>query len=86
MLYKHGCDLGSYEKKIRRNKEIEEKSKEIKAWGSLVAQWVKELMLSLLWFGSLVRCGFDPWPRNGVALAKKENKKGIKVKCSGSKT
>ena len=32
--------------------------KDVDAWNSLVAQWVKELALSLLW------CGFDLWPRN----------------------
>ena len=31
---------------------------------SLVAQQVKEPALSLLWLGLLLRCGFDPWPRN----------------------
>ena len=29
---------------------------------SLVAQLVKELALSLLWFGSLPWLRFDPWP------------------------
>ena len=34
-------------------------------WSSLVAWWVKDLMLSLLWFvGSLLWCGFNPWPGN----------------------
>ena len=26
-----------------------------------VAQWVKALVLSLKWLGSLLWCGFDPW-------------------------
>lgn len=26
-------------------------------------QWVKDLVLSLLWFGSPLGHGFDPWPR-----------------------
>ena len=29
-----------------------------RCWSSLVAQWVKDLALSLLW------CGFYPWPGN----------------------
>ena len=32
------------------------------AWNSLLAQWVKDLVLSLLWFR------FDPWPRNFCTL------------------
>ena len=31
---------------------------------SLVAQQVKDLVLSLQQLGSLLWCGFDPWPRN----------------------
>ena len=31
---------------------------------SLVAQWVKDLTLSLQWLGSLLWLGFDPWPGN----------------------
>ena len=31
---------------------------------SLVAQQVKDLALSVQWPGSLLWCGFDPWPRN----------------------
>ena len=30
---------------------------------SLMAQQVKDLVLSLLWFGSLLWCVFDPWPK-----------------------
>ena len=33
---------------------------------SLVAQWLKDLALSLLWLGSLLRCRFDPW--NGLRI------------------
>lgn len=34
-------------------------------WGSsLVAQWVKDLALSLQQLGSLLRDEFSPWPRN----------------------
>ena len=31
---------------------------------SLAAQWVKDLVLSLLWLKSLLRHGFEPWPGN----------------------
>ena len=31
---------------------------------SLVVQWVKDLVVSLQWLGSLLWHGFDPWPRN----------------------
>ena len=31
---------------------------------SLVAQQVKDLMLSLQWLGLLLWHGFDPWPGN----------------------
>ena len=32
-------------------------------WGSsLVTQWVKDPVLSLLWLGLLLWRGFDPWP------------------------
>ena len=31
---------------------------------SLVTQWVKDLALSLMWLGSFLWCGFDPWPGN----------------------
>ena len=33
-------------------------------WSSLVAQSVKDLVLSLLWLGSLLWCMFNPWLRN----------------------
>ena len=29
---------------------------------SLVAQWVKDQVFSLLWLWSLLLHGFDPWP------------------------
>ena len=42
---------------------------------SLVAQWVKDLSLLLLWFGSQLWCRLDPWPGNfhllGVQPVKK---------------
>lgn len=44
---------------------------------SLVAPWVKNLALSLLWLGSLLWNGFDAWPGNylhamGVAKKKRQ--------------
>ena len=33
-------------------------------WSSLVALWVRDLVLSLLWLELLLWRGFDPWPRN----------------------
>ena len=35
---------------------------------SHVVQWVKDLVLSLLWLRSLLWHGFDPWPRNFCLL------------------
>ena len=32
------------------------------SWSSLVAQQFKDPVLSLQWFGSLLRHGFNPWP------------------------
>ena len=29
-----------------------------------MAQWVKDLVFSLQWLGSLLWHGFNPWPRN----------------------
>ena len=37
---------------------------EMDLWSSRVAQWVKDLALSLLWLGLLLWCRFDPWPGN----------------------
>ena len=34
------------------------------SWSSLVAQWVKDQVLSLLWLGSLMWLEYDPWPEN----------------------
>ena len=31
---------------------------------SLVAQWVKDPVLSLLWLGLILWCRFNAWPRN----------------------
>ena len=33
-------------------------------WNSLMVQWVKNLAWSLQCLGSLLWCGFDPWPGN----------------------
>ena len=41
-----------------------------------MAQWVKDLALSLLWLGLLLGRGFDSWPRNFRMLwAQPERKK-----------
>ena len=41
-----------------------------------MAQWVKDLALSLLGLGSLLCCGFDPWPGNlCMPLARPKKKK-----------
>ena len=43
-----------------------------------MAQWVKDLALSLQWLGPLLWCGFNPWPRNfhmPWAWPKKKKKK-----------
>ena len=45
-------------KKTKTNK------KNVGSRSSLVAYQVKGPALSLLWLGSLLRCGFDPWPGN----------------------
>ena len=44
-----------------------------------MAPWVKDLVCSLLWLGSLPWCVFHPWPQNfrvlGVQPKKKKKKK-----------
>ena len=41
-----------------------------------MAQWVKDLALSLLWLGSqLWGHGFDPWPKNSVCHSGQNTKK-----------
>ena len=35
-----------------------------KKWSSLVVQWIKDLVLSLLWLRLLLWHRFNPWPRN----------------------
>ena len=50
----------------------------IETRGSLAAQWVKDLALSLQRLGSLLWCGFEPWPGNfphGAGAAKKKKKR-----------
>ena len=52
---------------------------------SLVVQWVKDLVLSLLWLGSLQWRVFDPGPWNfhmprGVAKNKVKRKRSLKIK------
>ena len=48
---------------IKTNKKV------IKGWSTLVAQWVKDSALSLLWLG------FDPWELlHPIGTAKKEKR------------
>ena len=56
-----------------------------KTRSSLVTQKVKDLVLPLLWLGSLLWFGLDPWPRNFCMLwqgpkKKKKKKKGGIIK------
>ena len=44
-----------------------------------VAQWVKDLALLHLWFGSQLWLRSDPWPGNSICLG--AAKKGIKKEC-----
>ena len=47
-----------------------------------MAQKVKDLVLSLQWLGSLLCCGFSPWPRNfhmPQAWPKKKKKSSKKI-------
>ena len=42
-----------------------------------MAQWIKDLVLSLQQLGLQLWCGFDPWPRNfqvgAVGMARKKD-------------
>ena len=42
------------------------------SWNSPVAQWVKDLVLSLLQLGLLLWCRFSPWPENIHVLQPKK--------------
>ena len=48
-----------------------------------MAQWVKDLALSLLWFRLLLWCQFDSWPRNFHMLWTQLKKKKKKKKKKG---
>ena len=50
----------------------------MECWSSLVAQWVKDLALSLQHFGSLLWHGFNPWPLTSIRCGGKKKKK---MKC-----
>ena len=41
-----------------------------------MSQWVKDLVLSLLWLRLLLWCRFNPWPRNFHVLQAWPNKGG----------
>ena len=47
---------------------------------SLVAQQAKYQVLSLLWLGSLLWCGFDAWPGNFCMLPAQPKEKEKKNK------
>ena len=51
--------------------------KKINSWSSLVAEQVKDPVLSLQWLGSLLQCRFSPWPRFPYAVGAD---KKIKIK------
>ena len=51
-----------------------------------MAQWVKDLALSLQWLGSLLWCRFDSWPwdwglPSATGMAKKKKKKERNGSC-----
>ena len=48
--------------------EILDGFKQTRVRSSLVAWWVKDLVLSLLWLGSLLWRRFSPWPRTFCML------------------
>ena len=54
----------------------------------MVAQWVKDLVLSLLWFSLLLWHKFNPWPGNFCMLQaegkerEKEKKKDIELETN----
>ena len=50
-----------------------------------MAQWVKDLALPLLWHGSLLQSGLNPWPRKSACLGhsqkgKKSAREGVDKK------
>ena len=56
-------------------------SQKLSSWGSLVAQQVKDLALSLLWLRPLLWCKFDPWSRNSpMQAAQPKGNKNVKFK------
>ena len=72
---------------LKRQKKKKDFSKKENHQNSLVAQWVKEPALALLWLGSLLWHRFDPWARNFPMLGawpKKEKKKTTSVAPSAS--
>ena len=54
-------------------------------WSSLVSQWLKDLVLSLLWLRLFPWCGLDPWPGNfcvpRVCQKKEREKEKKKKRC-----
>ena len=64
------CDLGHVTGKYINQPE----------GSSLVAQWVKDPVLSLLWPESLLWCRFNPWPGNFNMLQAWPTNKSTKTK------
>ena len=61
---------GTQEFLVERKKKKKKKKRDI-VWSSLMAQWVKSSVLSLLW------CGFNPWARNVCMLWARPKKKDV---------
>ena len=45
-----------------------------------MTQWVKDVMLFLLWLWLLLWCGFHPWPGNFLMPQEQQKKKKKKKK------
>ena len=55
-----------------------------------MVQWIKDPVLSGQWLGSLLGCGFNPWPRNFYVFwvrpknkTNKHKKKNIAIRIRG---
>ena len=81
LLYPSSASEESDKSQLKQNLEFQKKINNCSSCNqkslirnSLVTQWVKDLVLSLLW------CGFDPWPRNFHLLPAQSKKKKQKTK------
>ena len=52
------------EEEIPLLRNLEHKFRRMSPRSFLVAQWVKDPVLSLFWLRSLLWCRFNPWPQN----------------------